>query len=69
MRTDALLSSAAESSASADVDLACPRCFAPGSTLTLLTSMVRYYTCPSCGGTWNETAALRSIPSMFNNAR
>jgi transcription elongation factor Elf1 len=34
---------------------ACPRCSALPATLTLLTSMVGYFACATCGHTWNET--------------
>jgi len=54
---DVRLSRVLEARARAEADLVCPRCIAPGSTLTLLTSMVRYYTCSNCGCTWNETNA------------
>jgi DNA-directed RNA polymerase subunit RPC12/RpoP len=30
----------------------CPRCSMPFSTLSLLTSMTRYYVCPHCDCRW-----------------
>jgi transposase-like protein len=33
----------------------CPNCVAPGGTLTLLTSMTRYYRCPRCQRSWQVT--------------
>src|ERR1051325_1751029 len=35
-----------------EVKDACPHCHQPCGTPTLLTSMVRYYTCAGCGHSW-----------------
>ena len=32
----------------------CPHCHEPCRTLTLLTSMVRYYRCPRCNRSWQS---------------
>lgn len=46
------------------VDWACPRCDALPSTLRLLTSMVRYFGCATCGYTWNETRSGPESPEV-----
>jgi formate dehydrogenase maturation protein FdhE len=42
-----------EAAVAPSIDHQCPRCSARGGTMTLLTSMTRYYMCEQCNCRWH----------------